>query len=218
MTGLIFLAISSTHNYDLYFLLSFNIPGWLLSPLWIGPLLFCLSWLESGQAFRYQTVIINGLRPWWKLLTVPVIIVGVKYLAVLGTQLAPPGYRSFVWWLLLLIAIVIAIRYIFIFPVFTLEKYGLIQAWRRCASLSKGRRLNLFFELIALWLLLYVAVFFMTMLLGMAANLGSGFASTFISLIVIMGIIYPMVYALIIVWIYYGYKVRAIDQDCDLAG
>lgn len=205
MIGLILCGITIAQKTALDLLLAFNIPGWLFSPLWIGPLLYGLSLLESGQEFRYKTVIINGLRSWWKLLIVPVIVIGFKYIAAVGAQLSP-GYGSLVWGVSLLMAAIIGIRYIFIFPVLTLEKHGLIQALRRCASLSKGRRLSLFFELTALGLLLYVAVFILTMVLGMAANFGGGIVSTFIYFIIIMGIISPLRYALIVVWIYYCYR------------
>jgi len=211
--GLLLWGIMSTENHELSILISFNIPGWLLSPLWIGPLLYCLSWLDSGQEFRYQTIMANGLKPWWKLLIIPVIIIGFKYLAALGTQWVPE-YGRLVWALLLLIGAVIGIRYIFIFPVLALEEYNLIQVWHRCASLSKGKHLSMFFELIALWLLLYVTVFIITMLLGMAANLGPGIVSTFIYFIVVSGIIYPLGHALIIVWIYYSYKKQINSEDC----
>ena len=47
--GSILCGVSNLGYHKLDYLLVFNVPGWLLSPLWIGALIYSLSRLESGQ-------------------------------------------------------------------------------------------------------------------------------------------------------------------------
>lgn len=204
LVGLVLLGISNSRNETLQLIMAFNVPGGLLSPLWIGPLLYGLSLHESGQECRYKTAVLKGWKSWWKLMIVAVTVIGIKCIPVAGSTIVSlPGF----WFLLLTggIAVFLFARYVFILPVLVLESRGPLESLRRSASLSKGKRMSIVFEFIALWFLLYVVIFIMTMILGQAANLIGGMTSTYIYFILIMGVIQPMMHALIIVWIYYFY-------------
>lgn len=204
LVGLILLEISNSRNEALQLMMAFNVPGWILSPLWIGPLIFGLSLYESEREFSYKTVLSNGVRVWWKLAIVALIVIGIKFIPVAVGEIFPQLQvlvSLFTW----MIAVFLFVLFVFIWPVLVLESCGPFETLRRCAALSKGRRLSFVFEFIALWLLVYVVSFIMMMLLGQAANLIGGMVSTFIYFILIMGIIQPMLYALIVVWIYYYY-------------
>ncbi len=205
LTGLILCGISnSEYMPTLDYLVVFNIPGWLLSPLWIGALIYALSMLESGQEFTYKNAVVYGLAKWWKLVIIGVIVIGFKYIPVVGSKFT--FEHSFLFsYLPFLIAIFIVMRYIFIFPVLTLENRGPLESLRRCAELSNGKRLSMFFEFIGLWFLLKVVKFLMTMLLGMAGNLLGGIFFTHVYFIIVIGMIEPVMNSLIIVWIYYYY-------------
>ena len=204
LVGLILLGISNSRNEALQLMMAFNVPGWLLSPLWIGPLIYGLSLYESEQEFSYKTVLRNGVRVWWKLAIVALIVIVIKFNPVAGGEIFPQQQVMFTL-LTWVIAIFLFAIYVFIWPVLVLESHGPLETLRRCAALSKGRRLSIFFEFIALWLLIYVVSFIMMVLLGQAANLIGGMASIYINFILIMGIIQPMLHALIVVWIYYYY-------------
>lgn len=58
--GLILCGISNSEYHKLDYLLIFNVPGWLLSPLWIGALIYSLSRLELGQEITYKNAIKHG--------------------------------------------------------------------------------------------------------------------------------------------------------------
>lgn len=212
LVGLILLGISNSRNEVLQLMMAFNVPGWLLSPLWIGPLIYGLSLYESGQEFGYTTTLLKGLGPWWKLLIVAVIVIAIKFITVAGSEIVPQaGFLfSLLTWV---IAVFLFSRYFFILPVLVLESRSPLENLRRCAAMSKGKRLNIIFEFVALWLLLYVVVFIMTMILGQISNLIGGTISTYIYFILIMGVIQPIMFALIVVWIYYYY----LEQDQEAA-
>lgn len=204
LVGLILLGISNSRNETLQLIMAFNVPGWLLSPLWIGPLIFSLSWHDSGRECGYKTAMLKGWKSWWKLVIVAVIVIGIKCIPVAGGKIASqPGF----WFLFLTggIAVFLFARYVFILPVLVLESHGPLESLRRSVALSQGKRVSIAFEFIALWFLLYVVVFIMTMILGQTANLIGGIISTYIYFILIMGVIQPMMYAVIVVWIYYFY-------------
>jgi hypothetical protein len=204
LVGLILLEISNSRNETLRLMMTFNVPGWLLSPLWIGPLICGLSLYGSEQEFSYKTAVHKGLRPWWKLMTVALIVIGIKYIPVVVGEIYPQLQMLillFTW----VIATFLFALYVFIWPVLALESRGPLETLRRCATLSKGRRVSIIFEFIALWLLIYVVSFIMMILLGEVANLIGGMTSTYINFILIMGMIQPMMYALIVVWIYFYY-------------
>ncbi len=205
ISGLILCVISnSEYMLTLDYLVVFNIPGWLLSPLWIGALIYALSILESGQEFTYKNALLYGLMKWWKLVIISIIVIGFKYIPVVGSKFV--SEQSFlISYLPFLIAIFIVMRYIFIFPVLTLENRGAVESLRRCAELSNGKRLSMFFEFIGLWFLLNVVKFLMTMLLGIAGNLLGGIFFTYVYFIIMIGLIEPVMNSLIIVWIYYYY-------------
>jgi len=205
LVGLILLGISNSRNEALQLIMAFNVPGWLLSPLWVGPLIYGLSLYESEQEFSYKTAVRNGVRVWWKLAIVALIVIGIKFITVAGGEIFSQQqvlFSLFTW----VIGVFLFVLFVFIWPVLVLESRGPLETLRRCAALSKGRRLSIVFEFIALWLLVYVVSFIMMMLLGQTANLIGGMASTYINFILIMGIIQPMMYALIVVWIYYYYR------------
>ena len=63
----------------------------------------------------------------------------------------------------------------------------------------------MFFELLAMGVLLNVVKFLLTMLLGWAGNLLQAIWITQVYFIVILGLIEPVITSLIIVWIYYYY-------------
>lgn len=204
LVGLILLGISNSRNEALQLMMVFNVPGWLLSPLWIGPLIYGLSLYGSEQEFSYKTAERNGLRPWWKLMIVALIVIGIKFIPVAASEILPQQQvllSLFTW----VIAAFLFALYVFIWPVLVLESRGPLDILRRCAALSKGKRGSIVFEFIALWLLVYVVSFIMMMLLGQAANMIGGMATTYINFILIMGIIQPMLYAMIVIWIYYYY-------------
>ncbi len=150
LVGLILLGISNSRNETLQLIMAFNVPGVLLSPLWIGPLIYGLSWHDSGQECGYKTAVLKGWKSWWKLMIVAVIVIGIKCIPVAGSKIVPlPGF----WFLLLTggIAVFLFARYVFILPVLILESRGLLQSLRRSAVLSEGRRVSIVFEFIALW-------------------------------------------------------------------
>jgi hypothetical protein len=163
-------------------------------------LIYSLSRLELGQEITYKNAIKHGLKTWWKLAIIGIIIIGFKSL-----QLVFGSYSYILSWLYYLSIIFIVMRYIFIFPVLTLESRGVIESLRRCAQLSQGKRLSMFFEFIGLWVLLNVVKFLLTMLLGWAGNLLGAMWITQLYFIVILGMIEPVTTSLIIVWIYYYY-------------
>ncbi len=198
--GLILCGISSSEYHKLDYLLIFNVPGWLLSPLWIGALIYSLSRLESGQEITYKNAIKHGLKTWWKLAIIGIIVIGFKFL-----QLVFGSYSYILSWLYSLSIIFIVMRYIFILPVLTMENRGANESLRRSAELSQGKRLSMFFELIGLLVLLYVVKFLLAMLLGWAGNLLGAMWITQVYFIVILGMIEPVITSLIIVWIYYYY-------------
>lgn len=204
-TGLILCGISnSEYMRTLDYLVVFNIPGWLLSPLWIGALIYSLSILESGQELTYKNALVYGLAKWWKLVIIGVIVIGFKYIPVVGSKFVSE-HSFLISYLPFLIAIFVVMRYIFIFPVLTLENRGPLESLHRCAELSNGKRLSMFFEFIGLWFLLKVVKFLMTMLLGVASNLLGGIFFTYVYFILMIGLIEPVMNSLIIVWIYYYY-------------
>lgn len=194
-------GISHSRSETLQLMMTLNVPGWLLSPLWIGPLICGLSLYGSEQEFSFKTALHNGLRQWWKLMTVALIVIGTKYILVAVGEILPQLQMLillFTW----MIAVFLFALYVFIWPVLILESRGPLETLRRCAALSKGRRVSIIIEFIALWLLIYVVSFIMMILLGQAANLIGGMTSTYI---LIMGLIQPLMYALIVVWIYFYY-------------
>ncbi len=198
--GLILCGISSSEYHKLDYLLIFNVPGWLLSPLWIGALIYSLSMLESGQEITYKNTVKHGLKTWWKLAVIGMIVIGGQSLLLVF-----PSYKYNLSWLYYLIIVFIVMRYIFILPVLTLESRGAIGSLRRSAELSEGKRLSMFFEFIGLWVLLYVVKFLLTMLLGWAGNLLGAIWIAQVYFIIILGMIGPVIASLIIVWIYYYY-------------
>lgn len=204
LVGLILLGISNSRNETMQLMMAFNVPGWLLSPFWIGPLICGLSLYGSEQEFSYKTAVHNGLRPWWKLMTVALIVIGIRYIPVAVGEIFPELKTLILLFTWVIVAFLFAL-YVFIWPVLALESRGPLETLRRCAALSKGKRVNIIFEFIALWLLIYVVSFIMRILLGALANLIGGMASTYITFILIIGMIQPMMYALIVVWIYFYY-------------
>ena len=192
-------GISNLEYHELDYLLVFNVPGCLLSPLWIGALIYSLSMLEPGQEITYKKAINHGLKTWWKL-----AIIGIIAIAFQCLQLFIGSYYILSW-LYYLIIVFIVMRYIFILPVLTLESRGAIESLRRSAELSEGKRLSMFFELLAMGVLLNVVKFLLTMLLGWAGNLLQAIWITQVYFIVILGLIEPVITSLIIVWIYYYY-------------
>jgi len=209
--GLILCGISNSEYHKLDYLLIFNVPGWLLSPLWIGALIYSLSMLESGQEITYKNAIKHGLKTWWKLAIIGIIVIGIQSL-----QLVFPSYKYNLSWLYFLVIVFIAMRYIFILPVLTLESRGAIESLRRSAELSEGKRLSMFFEFIGLWVLLYVVKFLLTMLLWWVGNLLQAIWITQAYFIVILGMTGPVITSLIIVWIYYYYLEQSksmIEQE-----
>lgn len=202
--GSILCGVSNLEYHKLDYLLIFNVPGWLLSPLWIGALIYSLSMLESGQEITYKKAISHGLKTWWKL-----AIIGIIAIAFTSLRFFTGSYSYILSWLCYLIIIFIVMRYIFILPVLTLDSAGAIESLRRSAELSEGKRLSIFFEFIGLWVLLYVVKFLLTMLLGWAGNLLGAMWITQVYFIVILGMIEPVTTSLIIVWIYYYYLERS---------
>lgn len=205
VTGLIItLIINSRYFYKLGDLMALNTPAWLLSPLWIGALIYALSMLEAEQEFTYKTVLIHGFKKWWKLALIGFIVIGFRYLVAIGSDSAP----SYFICLQFLLFFFIIMRYLLIFPVLTLENRGAIGSLRRCAELSKGNRGNMLIEFIGLLVLFKVVEFLITLLLGIVANLLGGAWFSQVFLFLVMGVIDPMLTALIIVWIYYYYLER----------
>jgi len=208
--GMILCGISNSEYHKLDYLLIFNVPGWLLSPLWIGALIYSLSMLESGQEITYKNAIKHGLKTWWKLAIIGIIVIGFQSL-----HMVFEFYKYNLSWLYYPIIVVIIMRYIFILPVLTLESRGAIESLRRSAELSQGKRLSMFFEFIALWVLLNVVKFLLTMLLGWAGNF-QAIWFTQVYFIVITGMIEPVITSLIVVWIYYYYLEQSrstIEQE-----
>jgi hypothetical protein len=198
--GSILCGVSNLEYHKLDYLLVFNVPGWLLSPLWIGALIYSLSRLELSQEITYANAINHGLKTWWKLAIIGIITITFNSLRLFI------GSNSYILsWLYYLIIIFIVMRYIFILPVLTLESAGAIGSIRRSAELSQGKRLSMFFELLAMGVLLNVVKFLLTMLLGWVGNLLQAIWITQVYFIVILGIIEPVITSLIIVWIYYYY-------------
>lgn len=100
--GSILCGVSNLEYHKLDYLLVFNVPGWLLSPLWIGALIYSLSRLESGQEITYKKAISHGLKTWWKL-----AIIGIIAIAFTSLRLFIGSNSYILSWLYYLIIIFI---------------------------------------------------------------------------------------------------------------
>ena len=141
LVGLILLGISNSRNETMQLMMAFNVPGWLLSPFWIGPLICGLSLYGSEQEFSYKTAVHNGLRPWWKLMTVALIVIGIRYIPVAVGEIFPELKT-----LILLFTWVIVAFLFALYVHMASAGPGVsrpLETLRRCAALSKGKRVNI---------------------------------------------------------------------------
>ena len=212
LAGLILLAFSNSRNEILQIIAAFNVPGWIISPLWVGPLIYGLSLYDAGQEFEYKKTVGGGLKPWWKLMLCALAVIGIKSITAVGGHTFPQAGSLFLV-LTGVIALILLTRYILILPLLVLEERSLRESLGRSGLLSKGKRLNILFEFIALWILLYVVVFIMQIIIGQLANFIGGMTAMYIFFVVVTGVIQPMLMALIVVWIYYFY----LEQDQAMA-
>lgn len=198
------LMIFSPNLNGNWFVLLPYIAGIIFYALLIGALLYAVSEKEQQHQPRIKGSLVFGIKQGWK----PTLL-----LVILATATALPCYvpppisqiAPLIWFFYYSLVVVLVLRYILLFPVWLLEKRGLIESLHYAATLAKGRRTGLIVEFLALLIMLRVSSMMLQMLLFFPANALIHGANDWL-IVFFFAIIDPLLYTLLILWIYYSYQ------------
>lgn len=209
MSHLANLWVNRYYPYPIEILGTFNskesismITRYVVSPLWIGALFYTLYKLDNEQTTSYGQAIAFGFSKWSKNLTIGLIGILLQFLPRGLYEYANlPGALIYVLYFLALLLIV---RYFFVMPVLTLENHSYVHSVQRSARLSDGKRVAIFFDLVALYMVISVFTIMLSLslsLLPITIPLPLDIHYVFIE-----GIVKPIIDLFIFVWIYVFYR------------
>ncbi|HET8576607.1 MAG TPA: hypothetical protein VFO18_05885 [Methylomirabilota bacterium] len=136
----------------------------VFDPLVVAATLAVLAHIKQGLPVSYVSAISVGKAAWARLLVVRFVINAVLWLPALGwlaVRGAAPGVAVLGGLLVLALTVVIVIvliRYAVVDAVVVLEGGTALTAWRRAAALTAGRRGQIFWTVIALFVLIFGAL------------------------------------------------------------
>ena len=142
----------------------------VFDPLVVSSVLCALGRIKRGQPLGYLIVLAEGMAAWGRLFVVRFIINSAIAVMVLGGLAIPssgaPGLAAAsVLLVLASVLLVLLVRFAVVDSVVVLEGGNALNAWRRAAQLTAGRR----------WVILWTAIALFVLIFGFAMVVGQLF-------------------------------------------
>ncbi|BAZ39093.1 hypothetical protein NIES4101_50450 [Calothrix sp. NIES-4101] len=135
----------------------------ILDPIYIGAIIYCLWQIKRGGAFNYSNAMSAGLKTWGKLFTVNLVAGIFIFLGALAFII--PG-------------IMLAVRYSLSTSIVIVEGYGNSSVvLKRSATLTAGRR----WEIFGISCLLIILLFILAIIIGIPFAFSNSIISNVIS-------------------------------------
>src|SRR5262249_45910225 len=141
----------------------------VFDPLVVSSALCALGRIKQGQPVNYLIALAEGMAAWGRLFVVRFIVNSAVAMLVLGSLAIPPsGAPGFaaasVLLVLAILLLVLLVRFAVVDSVVVLEGANALNAWRRAAQLTAGRRGQIFWTAVVL----FVVIFGCALLVGQA--------------------------------------------------